>query len=458
MSSASPKPMWLRMARCAFAWFASVYVVSSASVLVLVIHRYTCIYRQTLARLSLDCRAEYEEHSGDAATMRALFAETAEEHGHGNVFLLVTDSNGGVVVEEASNADISRAMRDFVPDPGRTCRVTAEEERPGLDTIAVRVRKTVLSDGRVLLVGVNVTENERVSIGVMIVLTSALIAVLAASLVLSVALSRRFTAPLGRIASAARDIAAGDYSAHVPVTDEGREIAELEEAFNTMGAENERTLNELRRLMDDIAHDMRTPLTRLRAAAEVSAMKGEGGALPETVIEETSSMLGLINTSLAVSQAENLGCTAPLEEIDFTTFARQMCDLYAVSAEDAGIEMSSALPGKPVFVMAHRGQLQQLVGNLLDNAVKFTPAGGYIRVSIGDSPVVLEVENTGPGIDESDIPHVFSRFWRAQKSRSLPGNGLGLALVKAIAESYGGSVSCTSSPSGPTKFTVRFAS
>ena len=169
-------------------------------------------------------------------------------------------------------------------------------------------------------------------------------------------------------------------------------------------------------------------------------------------------MLGLINTSLAVSQAENLGCTAPLEETDFTTFARQMCDLYAVSAEDAGIEMSSALPGKPVFVMAHRGQLQQLVGNLLDNAVKFTPAGGYIRVSIGDSPVVLEVENTGPGIDESDIPHVFSRFWRAQKSRSLPGNGLGLALVKAIAESYGGSVSCTSSPSGPTKFTVRFAS
>ncbi len=201
---------------------------------------------------------------------------------------------------------------------------------------------------------------------------------------------------------------------------------------------------------------MRTPLARLRAAAEVEAMNGHGGALPETVMEETTGLLDMINTALAVSQTENIADTTPREEIDLSVFVGRMADLYSAPAEDVGIDFSVDLPTLPVFVFAHKAKLQQLVGNLLDNALKFTPRGGRVMVSVKGDPVELAVTNTGPGIEAADIPHVFSRFWRAQKSRSLPGNGLGLALVKAIAQTYGASVTCVSSSSGPTTFSVRW--
>ena len=167
-------------------------------------------------------------------------------------------------------------------------------------------------------------------------------------------------------------------------------------------------------------------------------------------------MLDMINDALAVSRAEHLVDATPWDEIDLAVFLKRMADLYSTLAEDAGIVFSVNTPERPVVVMAHKGKLQQLVGNLLDNALKFTPRGGKVSVQLHESPPVVEVANTGPGIAETDIPHVFSRFWRGQKARTLPGNGLGLALVKAIADSYGASVRCSSSESGPTTFSVKF--
>ena len=449
--------MWRRIAASSFGWFASIYVISAASVLLLTIHRHTSQYKETLLLLSKDAYDEYAANNGDVQTIQALFRDTAEEHGHDNVFLIVTDQEGMPVLEEASHPDVAKAMRDFVRSPNHTCRITGGKARKGMGSVAVRVRKTPLPDGRVLLVGINVTKNEHVAIGIAIVLVAALLLSLAACFALSVFLARRFALPLARIVSAARDIASGHYSARVPATSGEIEIMELENAFNTMGEANERTLGELRRLTDDIAHDLRTPLTRMKAAAELDALSGEDrGALPQTVIEETSGMLNMINDALAVSQAENLIDPTPRDEIDLAVFLKRMADLYSTLAEDAEIAFSVNVPERPVIVLAHKSKLQQLVGNLLDNALKFTPKGGNVSVQLQEAPPVIEVANTGPGIAETDITHVFSRFWRGQKARTLPGNGLGLALVKAIAESYGASVRCLSSASGPTTFSVEF--
>ena len=457
MSSDRHRPMWRRIAASSFGWFASIYVISAASVLLLTIHRHTSQYKETLLLLSKDAYDEYAASNGDVQTMLAPFRDTAEELGHGNVFLLITDPDGSPVLEVVSNPGIVKSMRDFVRSPNHTCRITGGDARKGVGSIAVRVRKTLLPDGRVLLIGINVTENEHVAIGIAIVLVAALLLSLVACFALSVFLARRFALPLARIVSAARDIASGNYSARVPTTSGETEIMELENAFNTMGEANERTLGELRRLTDDIAHDLRTPLARMKAAAELDALSGEDrGNLPQTVIEETSGMLEMINDALAVSRAEHLVDATPRDEIDLAVFLKRMADLYSTLAEDAEIAFSVNVPERPVVVMAHKGKLQQLVGNLLDNALKFTPRGGKVSVQLHESPPVVEVANTGPGIAEADIPHVFSRFWRGQKARTLPGNGLGLALVKAIAESYGASVRCSSSESGPTTFSVEF--
>ena len=114
------------------------------------------------------------------------------------------------------------------------------------------------------------------------------------------------------------------------------------------------------------------------------------------------------------------------------------------------------MPDAPVVFSGHRGRLQRLVGNLLDNAIKFTPRGGTITIALEHvrDAFVLRVADTGCGIAAEDLPHVFRRFWRADSSRSLPGNGLGLALVKAIVTSYAGTITCDSSPGRGTAFSV----
>jgi len=114
------------------------------------------------------------------------------------------------------------------------------------------------------------------------------------------------------------------------------------------------------------------------------------------------------------------------------------------------------LPKDSVVFSGHRGRLQRLLGNLLDNAIKFTPEGGVITLSLlqKGSEIVLRVSDTGCGIAPEDIPHVFRRFWRSDSSRSLPGNGLGLALAKAIVTAYAGTISCESTPGKGTTFTI----
>jgi signal transduction histidine kinase len=267
-------------------------------------------------------------------------------------------------------------------------------------------------------------------------------------------LGQRFTAPLRKVAAAAGRIADGDYSVRVPVTSEGQEIVDLENAFNSMAAENEKTLSDLRALTDDIAHDLRTPLTRIRAAAETAALAEGEHPLAEDVCEEATSMLEMINTMLDISQTDSRIRRTPREQIEMVAFTGHVIELYSVLAEESSVSLSATMPDAPLYVSAHKGRLQQMLGNLLDNALKFTPKGGRIEVRLASDPFSLSVANTGRGIPASDIPHVFKRFWRGDGSRSLPGNGLGLALVKAIVTSYGGSVKCESTPGEWTVFTV----
>ena len=158
MSSDRRRPMWRSIALSTFGWFATIYIVSSASILTLTIHRHTRQYKESLERLSKDSRDEYMTHSGDVKTMKELFRDTAEEHGHGNVFLVVTGPDGSAVMEEAANPDIAKAMRVFAVSPRRTCRIVGKEVRKGSDSIAVRVRKTPLPGGRILLIGTTVRQ------------------------------------------------------------------------------------------------------------------------------------------------------------------------------------------------------------------------------------------------------------------------------------------------------------
>lgn len=453
--SARLKPMWLRIAWGYWLSFGVIFVVSAAFVFIAILRHHVLAYHENLKLISDDLAAEYVEAGCDIKKTAKDFRETVEQYGRGNVFLLLTDPKGGVVLVESTNPGVVEEMRQGVLSSDRTYRIAATDGNGGGDSIAVRVRKTVLPDGNILSVGDNVTNDERHARWVLAVLLATSVLILVVGGIVGVMLARRFAAPLGLMAKAARRIERGDYSVRISDTSESFEIAELEGAFNTMSGEIEKTLTELRVLTENMAHDLRTPLTRLKAAAELHAMGVDSaGNLAENVMEEIDAMLAMINMMLEISQTEYGAARAPTEELDLVPFFGEMLELYSALADDRGISLSAQLPSGPVRFRGHKGRLQQMVGNLLDNAVKFTPGGGHVVVRLTAAPIVIEVENSGPGIKAKDIPHVFKRFWRADSSRSLQGNGLGLALVKAIAESYGGNVSCTSIPGKTTTFRI----
>ena len=458
MSSAEPprgrvRPMWVRIALWSFLSFGLLFTFVGALVMFATLRHTTNDYHEVLVRLSGDLTQEYEECGGDAAKMAKFFAEDSETHGHENVFLLVTDSDGAVKVSSTHNKTILEEMVENAASKSTTYRI-AGVSADGIRPIAVRVRKSRLGDGCVLSVGYNVTKDELHAVRMGALVGSSLVFVWLVGAGLGAFLGRRFTAPLRKVAAAAGRIADGDYSVRVPVTSEGQEIVDLENAFNSMAAENEKTLSDLRALTDDIAHDLRTPLTRIRAAAETAALAEGEHPLAEDVCEEASSMLEMINTMLDISQTDSRIRRTPREQIEMVAFAGHVIELYSVLAEESSVSLSVTMPDAPLYVSAHKGRLQQMLGNLLDNALKFTPKGGRIEVRLSSDPFSLSVANTGRGIPASDIPHVFKRFWRGDGSRSLPGNGLGLALVKAIVTSYGGSVKCESTPGEWTVFTV----
>jgi signal transduction histidine kinase len=445
--------MWVRIALWSFLSFGLLFTFVGALVMFATLRHTTNDYHEVLVRLSGDLTQEYEECGGDAAKMAKFFAENSETHGHENVFLLVTDSDGAVKVSSTHNKTILEEMVENAASKSRTYRI-AGVSADGIRPIAVRVRKSLLGDGYVLSVGYNVTKDELHAVRMGALLGSSLVFVWLVGAGLGAFLGQRFTAPLRKVAAVAGRIADGDYSARVPVTSEGQEIVDLENAFNSMAAENEKTLSDLRALTDDIAHDLRTPLTRIRAAAETAALAEGEHPLAEDVCEEASSMLEMINTMLDISQTDSRIRRTPREQIEMVAFVGHVIELYLVLAEESSVSLSATMPDAPLYVSAHKGRLQQMLGNLLDNALKFTPKGGRIEVRLSSNPFSLSVANTGPGIPASDIPHVFKRFWRGDGSRSLPGNGLGLALVKAIVTSYGGSVKCESTPGEWTVFTV----
>ena len=231
-------------------------------------------------------------------------------------------------------------------------------------------------------------------------------------------------------------------------------------AYRSIRRRHAKAMQELHDLSDDIAHDLRTPLARMHAQAELAAM-GEVSAqeLAAGVAEETTSMLELINTMLDLSQTGARIERSPRTDVDLAAIVRQMTEFYASVAEDKRVAFVLDIPEGEIVRSAHKAKLQQLVGNLLDNAVKFTPAGGTVSVTLSKEPETglarLAVSDTGIGISEADQPNLFKRFWRSDASRSLPGNGLGLAVVKAIVTSYGGSVTCTSRPGVGTTFVVK---
>jgi len=273
-------------------------------------------------------------------------------------------------------------------------------------------------------------------------------------------MARQALSGVGTVTRTARLISRDDLKKRVPLEGGGDEIEQLAGTFNDMLDEIEKLVTGMREMSDSIAHDLKSPVTAIRGMAEVTLTTaktpGEYGAMAASIIEECDRLLDMINTMLLISRMESGVDRKEVAPMDLAAVVREACDLFQPLAEDREIGLTCLVPESVPFSGDLR-QIQRMVANLIDNAVKYTSSPGGVTVALhqeGHDGVNLIVDDTGMGISEEDLPHIFERFYRCDHSRSREGAGLGLSLARAVARAHEGDISVKSAPGKGSTFTV----
>ena len=349
-------------------------------------------------------------------------------------------------------------LENRVPKEKQLLRFSASDG----DEEILEVASLPLPEGRLLQVGKSTHEREEL----LERFRGAFIGVMGPILLLSVAggalLSGRALRPLrGLIHTLHAIIATGALATRASVPGTEDEVAELSRLFNTMLGRISLLISGMQSTLDNVAHDLRTPMTRLRGMAEVVLhTETSETALREALancIEESDRILTMLNTLMDISEAEHGAMRLEKEPVSAGELITQAIELYHDVADDKAIQLATSIPPELTF-SADRNRMLQVLTNLLDNAIKYTASGGQVTLTAtrDDQHIVLIVTDTGVGIPPDDLPHIWDRLYRGDKSRSQRGLGLGLSFVKAIVHAHHGSVQVSSTPGSGSTFTLSF--
>jgi signal transduction histidine kinase len=435
MSSASETPRWRLFFGSRLAlWYATLFIVSAITIVWLT---------YLLAASSLAQR--------DQQIIKSKLGEYATVYARGGLRAL-TDT---VRAEQLTTPE---RLFVRVVDRGTEALVLSSPE--GWDEAFLETASLRLSDGTLVQVGkstearLDLLARFRAVLGIV---TLSIVGVAIAGGWLATQTALR---PIRRLARAVSLIVTtGRTDARVPV-EPGDEIADLTMLFNAMLDRIQRLVNGMRGALDNVSHDLRTPLTRLRGTAEM-ALAGPADidryreALADCV-EESDRVLVMLNTLMDITEAESGAMPLKREPVRLADVVTRVVDLYRDVAEAKGVELEATAIAESLVVVGDPVRLEQVAANLVDNAVKYTPAGGRVTVTAvaDDGRAALRVTDTGRGISPDEVPRIWDRLFRGDKSRAERGLGLGLSLVKAVVEAHGGTVDVLSAPGEGSTFSV----
>ncbi|HXI87517.1 MAG TPA: HAMP domain-containing sensor histidine kinase, partial [Parvularculaceae bacterium] len=445
----------LRLLRTRSFRFATIYVVIFAvAVGVLGVYIYNATFgvasRQTDALIDQEIEVLADVFAKDgAATLRRVVRDRAAWR-DGGIYMLIAAPSGAVLGGNLSALPVESLSAD---DDFFNFSFERQRSDPagGAGEVETRLGRGKVKRFRaspdaqtffLVFVGRDVTDRERLRERTQRLIWRLAFATVSVGLVIGLAFSRSLLRQVDAVNRTARAIRGGDLSKRIALTGSGDELEDLAVNLNAMLDQIERLMTGMREVSDNIAHDLRSPLNRIKGRLS-AAVKGDLGDKEEALrltLNETESMIATFNALLSIARIESGEGAGAMEPVDLVAIAQEMAELYEPAAQEAGFDLRiETQPSPPV--RGSRALISQAIANLFDNALKYAVGGSKIEIKVRPSKtekdvVELSVADDGPGVPEADREHVLQRFVRLETSRTTSGSGLGLSLVVAIARAH----------------------
>jgi len=443
-------------------WYAGIFTISSLIAFTIF---YFSIAEIIHGRTDADLIEDIEELSalfekGGLTELNREFNEDIDSDGTDKVFFRLIGADAKTLLATDLSAwpglPPANSVRSLIPD----------ETGFSLETVSIdgqqypaRIITAFISENEAIQIGESLEDNIRLLMAFRNIFVVTVPLVMIVACFFGWFMARKALQGVREVTAAAIDITKGNLHRRVPETGHGDEIDILANTFNTMLDRIQTLIIGMREMTDNIAHDLRSPLARIRGIAETTLLDSPDvndlRSVSGNTIEECDRLLHMINTMLDITETEAGIVRRTMAIVDITTIVNDACELFQPLAEDKNICLTCHIREHDA-IYGSVPHLQRMIGNLLENAMKYTDNGGSVTLDLyrKNKNIVIDIADTGIGVAEKDLPNIFKRFYRCDQSRSQSGTGLGLSLAQAIAHAHGGDISIVSTVQQGSTLTV----